>query len=155
MPNQDRIDTYEFPDGTQIPIRDDRVDNLKAEDVSYDNNDSGLQATDVQDAIDELNSEIDNISVDADQVDYDNSTSGLNATDVQAALDELAAGAGGATSADNVSYDNDDSGLAAEEVQSALDEVVSDMKGTSSNEALFHLGFYLDEHGGLCQVNSI
>lgn len=120
MPTQDRIDTYETPDGTQVPIRDSRVDNLAAGDVSYNNTESGLQATDVQEAI-----------------------------------DELAAGAGGSTSADNVSYDNTDSGLAATEVQSALDELTSDMKSTNAESALFHLGFYLDEHGGLCQVNSI
>ena len=62
---------------------------------------------------------------------------------------------GGATEASDVSYDNTDSGLAATEVQSALDELTSDIKSTDAASAFFHLGFYLDEHGGLCQVNSI
>lgn len=62
---------------------------------------------------------------------------------------------GGATEAEDISYDNTDSGLSATEVQSAIDELTSDMKSTDAASALFHLGFYLDEHGGLCQVNSI
>ena len=57
--------------------------------------------------------------------------------------------------ADDVSYDGTTSGLSADDVQEAIDEVVSDVKGTTVDEVLFHLGFYLDEHGGLCQVNSI
>ena len=60
-----------------------------------------------------------------------------------------------AQTAAEVDYSNTLSGLSATNVQSALDEVVSDVKGTSSSEALYHLGFYLDSNGGLCQVNSI
>ena len=62
-------------------------------------------------------------------------------------VDELAA--------DDIAYDGTTSGLSADDVQEAIDEVVSDVKGTTVNDALFHLGFYLDENGGLCQVNSI
>ena len=29
------------------------------------------------------------------------------------------------------------------------------MENSTINQALYHLGFYLDENGGLCQVNSI
>lgn len=29
------------------------------------------------------------------------------------------------------------------------------MENTTDMGALYHLGFYLDENGGLCQVNSI
>jgi len=65
-----------------------------ADEVTYDNSTSGLTATDVQDAIDEIKSEVDSIpsgggASSADQVSYDNSTSGLTATDVQDAIDEL------------------------------------------------------------------
>ena len=31
----------------------------------------------------------------------------------------------------------------------------SRMEDTTSAGALYHLGFYLDDNGGLCQVNSI
>lgn len=50
--------------------------------ISYDNVSSGLTATEVQDAIDELRN--------ADAILYDNTVSGLTATEVQAAIDELA-----------------------------------------------------------------
>lgn len=60
-----------------------------ANDVSYDNTVSGLAATDVQDAIDELAARP--TTADASDVTYDNTLSGLTATDVQAAIDELKA----------------------------------------------------------------
>ena len=65
-----------------------------ASDVSYDNSVSGLTATNVQNAIDEVYGDIPT-SFDADDVTYDNSVSGLTATDVQTAIDELAGGSGG------------------------------------------------------------
>lgn len=59
--------------------------------VSYDNTVSGLTATNVQAAIDEVYAAIPQSgSVDADDVSYDNTASGLTANDVQAAIDELA-----------------------------------------------------------------
>lgn len=60
-----------------------------AEDVPYDNGVSGLTATDVQAAIDELAAAA--ATPDAADVAYDNAVSGLVATDVQAAIDELKA----------------------------------------------------------------
>lgn len=57
--------------------------------------------------------------------------------------------------ASETSYANRTSGLAATNVQDAIDEVVSDIKGTTESLAQFHLGFYLDENGGLCQVNEL
>ena len=84
---------------------------VEASNVSYDNATSGLAATDVQSAVDELDNAIDNIGssvvntfntrkgdvvsqlgdYDADIVAYDNATSGLAATQTQAAIDEVAA----------------------------------------------------------------
>ena len=58
---------------------------FEAEDIVYDNSVSGMTATDVQAAIDELAA----IDYDAEDIDYDNTTSGLTATDVQAAIDEV------------------------------------------------------------------
>lgn len=62
---------------------------IDASDVDYDNTGSGLTATDVQDAIDELASGA--RSMPASSVTYDNTVSGLTASDVQDAIDELKA----------------------------------------------------------------
>ena len=62
---------------------------VDAEDVDYDNSGSGLTATDVQAAIDELAARP--VVAAAEDVTYDNTVSGLTATDVQAAIDELKA----------------------------------------------------------------
>lgn len=65
----------------------------EAIDINYDNTQSGLSATNVQAAIDELEDEIDSIvpggDVDAEDVGYNNITSGLTATNVQDAIDEV------------------------------------------------------------------
>ena len=63
--------------------------NISASDVSYDNTVSGLTATDVQDAIDEIAP-----ALTAAGTTYDNTVSGLTATDTQAAIDELASASG-------------------------------------------------------------
>lgn len=63
---------------------------IEAENVAYDNTSSGLTATDVQAAIDEL-AQGGSATVEADDVTYDNTSSGLTATNVQAAIDEVAA----------------------------------------------------------------
>lgn len=65
------------------------VSSVDAEDVTYDNSGSGLTATDVQAAVDELAARP--VVAAAEDVTYDNSVSGLTATDVQAAIDELKA----------------------------------------------------------------
>lgn len=61
--------------------------------TSYDNTGSGLTATNVQDAIDEV---VGDIPANAAALSYDNSGSGLTATNVQDAVDELAAATPGA-----------------------------------------------------------
>ena len=65
-----------------------------ASDVNYDNTGSGLTATNVQDAIDEVVSDIPT-GFPASAITYDNSGSGLTATTTQDAIDELAQGGGG------------------------------------------------------------
>jgi hypothetical protein len=62
---------------------------VSADQVTYDNSTSGLTATDVQAAIDEIENIIDNLSSAASDITYDNGTSGLTATNVQDAIDEL------------------------------------------------------------------
>lgn len=73
-------------------------DGVDADEVNYDNTQSGLTASNVQAAIDEVNAKIpQGGNVDADDVSYDNTASGLTATNVQAAIDELATSGGSAT----------------------------------------------------------
>lgn len=66
----------------------------EADDVVYDNTTSGLTATNVQDALDEVVAAIPTVpsTYDADDINYDNTTSGLTATNIQNAVDELATG---------------------------------------------------------------
>lgn len=126
--------------------------------VDYDNSGSGLVATDVQAAIDEVLAAASApvasvfgrtgavVAVAGDytalEVDYDNSGSGLVATDVQAAIDEVLAAAAAPVSsvfgragavvaaasdydADQVDYDNAISGLTATDVKAAIDELAA------------------------------
>lgn len=65
-----------------------------ASDVDYNNAVSGLTATNVQDAIDEVYGDIPTSFAGSD-VTYNNAVSGLTATDVQTAIDEIALGGGG------------------------------------------------------------
>ena len=58
-----------------------------ADEVAYDNTTSGLTSTNVQDAIDEVYSQIG--SGEAADIEYDNTSSGMTADDVQDAIDEL------------------------------------------------------------------
>lgn len=61
---------------------------LDALEINYDNTASGLSASDVKNAIDEVGTDSANAAT-AAGTSYDNSGSGLSATDVKAALDEL------------------------------------------------------------------
>lgn len=72
--------------GSVLTVYAGGVSSIDASDVVYDNTVSGLTATDVQNAIDELASE------DASDISYDNTVSGLTASNVQEAIDELASG---------------------------------------------------------------
>ena len=71
---------------------------VEADHVAYDNTTSGLTATNVQDAIDEI------ADPDAADVSYSNTASGLTATTVQAAIDEIAAGGGSGIDLDMSAY---------------------------------------------------
>ena len=77
-----------------VTIGDSSADSLQVnatatiDELVYDNSTSGLSATTVQAAIDEVDSNFDNLE--SSEVSYDNSTSGLSATTAQAAIDETA-----------------------------------------------------------------
>jgi len=78
-----------FPYGRQSSDVEETEMAQEAYEILYDNSNSGLVAANVQDAIDEIDTELDNVTTPpASGVAYDNATSGLAATDVQAAIDE-------------------------------------------------------------------
>lgn len=96
------VESFKGRNGAVVPDDHDYT----AEQIDYDNTSSGLAATDVQNAIDEVHGEIPEHVVNsfknregnvvpadhdynAEQIDYDNTSSGLQATDVQAAIDEI------------------------------------------------------------------
>lgn len=83
--------------------------------VIYNNAVSGLQADDVQAAIDELKNLV--ASLEASQIGYDATTSGLNTGNVKAAIDKLA------TDSSAIAYDNSSTGLTATNIQDAIDEL--------------------------------
>lgn len=107
---------------------------LTADNIAYDNTTSGLTADDVQEALDEIVSEMPTIpsTYDADDINYDNTTSGLSATNVQDALDEIVSDIPSIPStydADDIVYDNTSSGMTATNVQDAIDELNTDLSG--------------------------
>ena len=63
------------------------VEEIDADEIVYDNTTSGLTATNVQSAIDEVVSGVG--SLDGSDIAYDGTTSGLSATNVQSAIDEI------------------------------------------------------------------
>lgn len=125
-----------------------------ADNISYDPTLSGLAATDVKAAIDELQTGLENQN-EASEITYDNTTSGLTATNVQGAIDEVEGrvdtiegqtyvnsfngrtGAVTAASSDydavQVDYNNATSGLTATNTQAAIDEVEGRVDTAESN----------------------
>jgi len=76
-------------DGTEITISATQInESITAAGTSYDNTSSGITASTVQAAIDEVQSELDGLDFSADVISYDNAASGLDATNVQDAVDE-------------------------------------------------------------------
>jgi len=116
--------------GVQMYLSSSVTAPINASEIVYDNTGSGMTADDVQDAIDELKTEIDE-PVAAEDVTFDNAVSGMDAEDVQAAIDELAATPDPTVAAEDVTYDNAASGLTADDVQEAIDELAAADDGTS------------------------
>lgn len=112
-----------------------------ADDVTYDPTASGLQATNVQDAIDEVASDLSGLS--ADDVTYDNTDSGLSSDTVQGAIDETVNKIDTLTAGD-VGYDNTTSGLVATTVQAAIDEVAATSGGVNYSTTEHVIGTWID-----------
>lgn len=115
-----------------------------AEDVTYDNTASHLEATDVQAAIDELSGEIAGLS--ADDVSYDGTDSGLSAVTVQSAIDETVNKIETIGAVD-VSYDNTSSGLTATDVQGAIDEVTDRIASHVIDHDFIDISSYIYDAG--------
>src|SRR5208337_944261 len=79
-----------FPYGQFSSVGEGTIMAQEAFEIIYNNSESGLVATNVQDAIDEVKTDINNIAVpDAAQVPYNNSISHLPVVNVQDAIDSL------------------------------------------------------------------
>lgn len=61
-----------------------------AEEIEYSNTSSGMDAENVQQAVDELNNKIESLTITAENITYDNEETGYTAGNVQAAIDEAA-----------------------------------------------------------------
>lgn len=118
-----------------------------ASDVSYSNASSGLSATNVQTAIDEVVNAIPT-GFDADDITYDNTVSGLTATDVQTAIDEIALGGGGGGTEHGIYELWKNSNLASPFSAQTVTVTVDD---TSKYDALIFViqGYLGDEYGSV------
>lgn len=94
---------------------------LDSSDIDYDNTGSGLTATDVQEAIDELAQGGGGTTVIANPVG--SATDTLTKLQVESTIYSVSGGGSGGSAA-SVTYDHTTSGLTATNVQDAIDEVV-------------------------------
>ena len=108
-----------LPDTTYY-ITDESVGN-EAENVVYDNSVSNLNATNVQDAIDVLNSKLVNENNETFNFGVKDGVRGFF-TDPSRADDSFVPFKSGGGDADSISYDNSISGINADNVQDAIDE---------------------------------
>ena len=114
---------------------------LQAQNISYDNTQSGLTADDVQEAIDEVLGEIPEIpsTYAASAVTYDNTQSGLSSNNAQDAIDELETEISNIPTsydANEIGYDNTSSGLTATDAQGAIDEVLGSIPSSLAASAI-------------------
>lgn len=98
------------------------VDKSDADNIRYSNTASGLTATDVQDAIDEVVSDISNKSTVSVTQTISTGTK-IGTITVDGTDTDLYAPSGGSQTAAQTSYDNAISGLSATNVQDAVDEL--------------------------------
>ncbi|MCP4975015.1 MAG: hypothetical protein GY931_02525, partial [Maribacter sp.] len=131
--------TYTFDNGDGVPITFVGSDDQNANEVIYDNTTSGLTATDVQAAIDEINAAAGTVAlVDNGDGTYDFTDAGGTTTTItDTSISTLADNGDGTytytdetgatqnidTNAGSNPYDNTTSGLVATDVQAAIDEI--------------------------------
>ncbi len=131
--------TYTFDNGDGVPITFVGTDDQNANEVNYDNTTSGLVATDVQAAIDEINAAagtvalVDNLDGTYEFTDAAGNTTTITDTSISTMsapvngvytyTDESGATQTIDTNANSNPYDNTTSGLVATDVQAAIDEI--------------------------------
>ncbi len=138
------VETFNSRSGAVTPAAGD----YNGTQVTYDNTLSGLTATDLQAAVDELAAAPGGVTsfnsrtgavvpaasdYDAIQVDFDDTVAQTGSSNVQGALEYVATRG---ASAQYTTYDNTQSGLTATNVQDAIDEVAQDV--LSSGVASFN-----------------
>ena len=138
------VETFNNRSGAVAPAAGD----YDGSQVTYDNSNSGLAATDLQAAVDELAAAPGGVTsfntrtgavvplasdYDAAQVDFDDAVAQTGSSNVQGALEYVATRG---ASAQYTTYDNTQSGLTATNVQDAIDEVANDV--LSSGVASFN-----------------
>lgn len=138
------VETFNSRSGAVTPAAGD----YDGSQVTYDNSNSGLTATDLQAAVDELAAAPGGVTsfnnrtgavvpaasdYDAAQVDFDDTVAQTGSSNVQGALQYVATRG---SSAALTTYDNTQSGLTATNVQVAIDEVAQDV--LSSGVASFN-----------------
>jgi len=130
--------------------------------ITYSHATSGLAATNVQTALDEIDADVDALQAAsapaASAITYNHATSGLAATNVQTALDEIDADvdalqAASAPAASAISFNNAASGLAATNVQAALNEIDADVDALQAASVAASAVSYSNATSGLSATN--
>lgn len=79
----------DYINNTFLPKLDDVLSDITATDVIYDDSETELTATNVQDAIEKIKELIDGLSFTASNISFDKGNTGMLATNVQTAIVEL------------------------------------------------------------------
>ena len=134
----DALSPEEQMNGTYYIYDVDEV--ITASDIIYDNKNSGLASDSVQNAIDELDHKIDNVTEINDATVSTEET--WSSSKIQRTIENITVGGGeGSGSAITTSYDNSTSGLSAGSVQGAIDEIASEYLPLSGGTLDSHLKF--------------
>lgn len=125
--NINKIDPNTYLDSDIIfePVEGGETISIDSEDVNFNSSDTTLRASNVKEAINELDDNINNLN--GNNISYNNAQSELESENVQSAIDELKENINTIDEkeiqAKNVIYDNSDSSLESENVQNAVNEL--------------------------------
>ena len=125
--NINKIDPNTYLDSDIIfePVEGGETISIDSEDVNFNSSDTTLRASNVKEAINELDDNINNLN--GNNISYNNAQSDLNATNVQNAIDELKENIDTIDEkeiqAKDVIYNNIDSGLESTNIQNAINEL--------------------------------
>ena len=125
--NINKIDPNTYLDSDIIfePVEGGETISIDSEDVNFNSSDTTLRASNVKEAINELDDNINNLN--GNNISYNNAQSELESENVQSAIDELKENINKIDEkeiqAKNIIYDNIDSDLTAENVQDSINEL--------------------------------